>query len=118
MPLLLGICISRLLLVKIPTLRCVVLSLLDFFEKYFLKSTCCHAYFIYLSDVLVCPLRNVKRLTELSHAETSDLFITAKRIQTMLEGYYKTTSSTVCVQDGPESGQTVPVSVTTCFLLG
>lgn len=58
--------------------------------------------------VLVCPLRNVKRLTELSHAETSDLFITAKRIQAMLEGYYKTTSSTVCVQDGPESGQTVP----------
>uniref|UniRef100_A0A1I8EB97 Nitrilase and fragile histidine triad fusion protein NitFhit n=1 Tax=Wuchereria bancrofti TaxID=6293 RepID=A0A1I8EB97_WUCBA len=58
-------------------------------------------------DVLVCPIRNVKRLTELSHTETSDLFITAKRIQTMLEDYYKATSSTVCVQDGPEAGQTV-----------
>ncbi|EJW84596.1 hydrolase [Wuchereria bancrofti] len=57
--------------------------------------------------VLVCPIRNVKRLTELSHTETSDLFITAKRIQTMLEDYYKATSSTVCVQDGPEAGQTV-----------
>ncbi|KAM3726334.1 putative polypeptide N-acetylgalactosaminyltransferase [Dirofilaria immitis] len=57
--------------------------------------------------VLICPIRNVKRLTGLNHAETSDLFITAKRIQAMLEDYYKTTSSTVCVQDGPEAGQTV-----------
>ncbi|VDP11299.1 unnamed protein product [Onchocerca flexuosa] len=57
--------------------------------------------------VLVCPIRNVERLTKLSHAETSDLFITAKRIQAMLEDYYKAASSTVCVQDGPEAGQTV-----------
>ncbi|EFO28251.2 hydrolase [Loa loa] len=57
--------------------------------------------------VLVCPIRNAKRLTELSLTETSDLFITAKKIQAMLEGCYKATSSTVCVQDGPEAGQTV-----------
>lgn len=63
--------------------------------------------------MLVCPIRNVKRLTKLSHAETSDLFITAKRIQAMLEDYYKAMSSTICVQDGPEAGQTVSVSLDT-----
>ncbi|VDK79219.1 unnamed protein product [Litomosoides sigmodontis] len=57
--------------------------------------------------VLLCPIRNVKRLAKLSHAETSDLFITAKRVQAMLEDYHKVASSTVCVQDGPEAGQTV-----------
>ncbi|VDK36946.1 unnamed protein product [Gongylonema pulchrum] len=62
---------------------------------------------VLVGHVLVCPIRKVTRLTELSNLETSDLFITAKRIQAMLEAHYGTTSSTVCVQDGPESGQTV-----------
>lgn len=69
--------------------------------------------FCFLLDVLVCPFRNVKRLSKLSLAETSDLFITAKRIQSMLEDYYKASSSTICVQDGPDAGQTISVSIKT-----
>lgn len=65
--------------------------------------------------MLVCPIRNVERLTKLSHVETSDLFITAKRIQAMLEDYYKATSSTVCIQDGSEAGQTVAVTMNIYF---
>ncbi|VDN05729.1 unnamed protein product [Thelazia callipaeda] len=57
--------------------------------------------------VLICPIRYVKRLTELSNVETADLFITSKKIQAVLESYYKTTSSTICVQDGSAAGQTV-----------
>ncbi|KAH8717768.1 Bifunctional bis(5'-adenosyl)-triphosphatase/adenylylsulfatase FHIT [Beauveria bassiana] len=65
--------------------------------------------------VLVCPLQPHRRLTDLSAAETSDLFATVQRVQRMLSRvHFKTDrpedggSFTVAVQDGPESGQTVP----------
>ncbi len=66
--------------------------------------------------VLVCPLRPHRRLTDLSAAETADLFTTVQRVQRMLSRvYFKTDrpedgdgSFTVAVQDGPASGQTVP----------
>ncbi|TQV98824.1 Bis(5'-adenosyl)-triphosphatase [Cordyceps javanica] len=65
--------------------------------------------------VLVCPLQPHRRLTDLSAAETSDLFATVQRVQRMLARvHFKTDrpedggSFTVAVQDGPESGQTVP----------
>ncbi|WKY05618.1 hypothetical protein Q1695_006096 [Nippostrongylus brasiliensis] len=57
--------------------------------------------------VLVCPKRICNHLTELSDAETADLFIVAKKVQRMLEKFHNVTSSTVCVQDGKDAGQTV-----------
>lgn len=57
--------------------------------------------------VLVSTKRKTQRLRELNCDETSDMFQTVCKIQRLLEGYHKTTSSTVTVQDGPEAGQTV-----------
>ncbi|VDK17303.1 unnamed protein product [Anisakis simplex] len=57
--------------------------------------------------VLVSPIRKASRLTDLLDAETADLFIVAKKVQAMIESHYKTSSSSVCVQDGPDAGQTV-----------
>lgn len=65
--------------------------------------------------VLICPLQPHRRLTDLSAAETADLFATVQRVQRMLGRVYFQTarpedggSFTVAVQDGPASGQTVP----------
>ncbi|KAK3190463.1 Dinucleoside triphosphate hydrolase [Lecanicillium sp. MT-2017a] len=54
------------------------------------------------------------RLTDLSPAETADLFATVQLAQKMLaRAYFKTPepkagSFTIAVQDGPDAGQTVP----------
>ncbi|KAK0620363.1 hit domain-containing protein [Immersiella caudata] len=86
--------------------------------------------------VLVCPLRPHRRLTELSPPELTDLWSSVQRIQRMLARHYflsaptptspspspsptpSTQSSSsppeylgsfnIALQDGPESGQTVP----------
>ncbi|CAB60517.1 Nitrilase homolog [Caenorhabditis elegans] len=58
--------------------------------------------------VLVSPKRVVPRLTDLTDAETADLFIVAKKVQAMLEKHHNVTSTTICVQDGKDAGQTVP----------
>lgn len=42
--------------------------------------------------------------------EIIDFFMTVCKCQRMLEEYYKTTSSTVTVQDGIDAGQTVKVN--------
>uniref|UniRef100_A0A1I7XR52 bis(5'-adenosyl)-triphosphatase n=1 Tax=Heterorhabditis bacteriophora TaxID=37862 RepID=A0A1I7XR52_HETBA len=57
--------------------------------------------------VLISPKRPALRLTDLTDAETADLFIVAKKVQKMLEKVHGATSSTICVQDGPAAGQTV-----------
>lgn len=53
--------------------------------------------------------RNVGRLKDLTPEEIVDFFMTVCRTQRLLEQYYKTTSSTVTVQDGQFAGQTVRV---------
>ncbi|TWU76469.1 hypothetical protein ED733_007213 [Metarhizium rileyi] len=65
--------------------------------------------------VLVCPLKSRLRLTDLSPTETADLFGTVQLTQRMLAQKYLPVpgdllsgSFTVAVQDGPDSGQTVP----------
>ncbi|XP_023738678.1 bifunctional bis(5'-adenosyl)-triphosphatase/adenylylsulfatase FHIT [Lactuca sativa] len=58
--------------------------------------------------VLVCPKREVKRFGELTTEETSEMWITAKRIGNMLENYHKASSLTFTIQDGPQAGQSVP----------
>lgn len=61
-------------------------------------------------DVLVSPIRQAKRLTDLTANETADMFNVAKKVQKALEEHYTVNSSTVCIQDGADAGQTVPVS--------
>ncbi|KAG5298014.1 HIT domain-containing protein [Histoplasma ohiense] len=58
--------------------------------------------------VLVCPLRRVPRVADLSHSETADLFLTVRRVSRMIERIYRGTSLNIAIQDGPEAGQTVP----------
>ncbi|PGH29339.1 bis(5'-adenosyl)-triphosphatase, partial [[Emmonsia] crescens] len=58
--------------------------------------------------VLVCPLRCVPRVTDLSLSETTDLFLTVRRVSRMIERVYRGTSLNIAIQDGPEAGQTVP----------
>ncbi|KAF5123762.1 Bis(5'-nucleosyl)-tetraphosphatase [Metarhizium brunneum] len=65
--------------------------------------------------ILVCPLKSHLRLTDLSPTETADLFGTVQLTQRMLAQKYLpepgnllSGSFTVAVQDGPDSGQTVP----------
>ncbi|CZR62267.1 related to bis(5`-nucleosyl)-tetraphosphatase (asymmetrical) [Phialocephala subalpina] len=67
--------------------------------------------------VLVIPYRAVRRLTDLTTEEVSDLFTTVQRVQKMLaknyfkndgaEGKLEDGSFNIAIQDGPESGQTV-----------
>lgn len=61
-------------------------------------------------DVLISTLRVAPRLVDLSQQEVADLFQTVVRVQRAIETDQKTISTTVCVQDGPLAGQTVPVS--------
>ncbi|OAX83203.1 hypothetical protein ACJ72_02437 [Emergomyces africanus] len=58
--------------------------------------------------VLVCPRRRVPRVTDLSPSETTDLFLTVRRVSRMIERVYHGTSLNIAIQDGPEAGQTVP----------
>ncbi|PNT64206.1 hypothetical protein BRADI_4g25998v3 [Brachypodium distachyon] len=47
-------------------------------------------------------------LPDLSSDETCDIWLTAKEVGAQLEQYHKASSLTFTIQDGPESGQTVP----------
>ncbi|UPK97589.1 hypothetical protein LCI18_008524 [Fusarium solani-melongenae] len=64
--------------------------------------------------VLVCPHSPHKRLTDLTPAETADLFTTVQLIQRLLARAYfpspepEAGSFSVAVQDGADAGQTVP----------
>ncbi|PQE31410.1 HIT domain-containing protein [Rutstroemia sp. NJR-2017a WRK4] len=64
--------------------------------------------------VLLIPFAPYSRLTSLSPPETSDLFQTVQQVQRMLAKLYfpggdiEQGSFNVAIQDGPESGQTVP----------
>ena len=60
-----------------------------------------------MSDVLVSPVRPVKRFADLTHNEVSDLFICVHRIGPVLQEVYSSTALTIVVQDGKDAGQTV-----------
>eukprot|EP01097_Dermamoeba_algensis_P002982 TRINITY_DN2192_c0_g1_i1.p2 TRINITY_DN2192_c0_g1~~TRINITY_DN2192_c0_g1_i1.p2 ORF type:complete len:153 (-),score=21.47 TRINITY_DN2192_c0_g1_i1:79-537(-) len=57
--------------------------------------------------VLVIPQRKVARFCELTDEEVSDLWISAKRIGSVVQTAFKAQSLTFAVQDGPHAGQTV-----------
>lgn len=58
--------------------------------------------------ILVCPVRSVPRLSQLTIAETTDLFLTVRRVSHTLERLYSAQALNVAVQDGIEAGQSVP----------
>lgn len=64
---------------------------------------------ITIVDILIAPLRVVRRLIELSSEEVSDLFQTVQKVGQVVERHYNGTSLTIAIQDGPEAGQTIPV---------
>ncbi|KAJ5375671.1 Histidine triad (HIT) protein [Penicillium concentricum] len=58
--------------------------------------------------VLVSPRRVVPRVMDLTPAETSDLFLTVRRVGRMVERIYGATSLNIAIQDGADAGQSVP----------
>ncbi|KAJ5569580.1 uncharacterized protein N7459_009010 [Penicillium hispanicum] len=58
--------------------------------------------------VLVSPRRVVPRVSDLTAAETSDLFLTVRRVGRMVERVYGASSLNIAVQDGVNAGQSVP----------
>lgn len=58
--------------------------------------------------VLICPVRAVPRLSQLSMTETADLFNTVRLVSRTLERVYRATALNVAVQDGVDAGQSVP----------
>jgi len=58
--------------------------------------------------VLVSPRRATPRLSDLSQAEVSDLFLTVQLVGRMVERVYNASSLNVAIQDGPDAGQSVP----------
>jgi len=57
--------------------------------------------------VLVCPVRVVEHLVDLTAAETADLFLAVQSVAEVTKKHYRVSSLTVAVQDGPDAGQTV-----------
>ncbi|KAJ5319912.1 hypothetical protein PENANT_c075G11613 [Penicillium antarcticum] len=58
--------------------------------------------------VLISPRRVVPRVADLTPAETSDLFLTVRRVGRMVERVYGASSLNIAVQDGMHAGQSVP----------
>ncbi|KAJ3047377.1 hypothetical protein HK097_011585 [Rhizophlyctis rosea] len=57
---------------------------------------------------MVIPRRVVKRFSDLTLEEVSDMFISAQQIGGVIEKEFGGESLTITIQDGPASGQTVP----------
>lgn len=59
--------------------------------------------------VMVVPLRsNVLRLADLSPEESSDYMVSLQLVHRFIIHHYKADSLNIAIQDGPESGQSVP----------
>jgi len=57
--------------------------------------------------MLVCSIRVVEHLADLTAAETADLFLAVQSVAEATKKHYQVSSLTVAVQDGPDAGQTV-----------
>ncbi|WEW59605.1 Dinucleoside triphosphate hydrolase [Emydomyces testavorans] len=58
--------------------------------------------------VLVSPIRNVPRVSDLTAAESADLFLTVRRVGRMVERVFEASSLNIAIQDGIDAGQSVP----------
>lgn len=54
------------------------------------------------------PRRVTPRLSDLTHAEVTDLFLTVQRVGRMVERVYQASSLNIAIQDGFDAGQSVP----------
>ena len=57
--------------------------------------------------VLVSSLREVKKFTELTSDEVADLFNSVQKVQRVIEKDKQANSSTICIQDGIDAGQSI-----------
>ena len=57
--------------------------------------------------MLVSCLREVKKFTDLTADEVSDLFNTVQKVQKVIEKEHNANSSTICIQDGIDAGQSI-----------
>lgn len=57
--------------------------------------------------ILVCPVRSVARVKELTTDELCDMMLTGQYLQAALEDYYNTTAANIAIQDGKDAGQSV-----------
>ena len=57
--------------------------------------------------LLVIPKRVAKRFTDLTPDEVQDIFMTVQQAQRLIESFHECSSSTICIQDGKDAGQTV-----------
>lgn len=58
--------------------------------------------------VLVSPIRVVPRLSDLTSAEVSDLFLTVQQVSRTISRVYGATALNIAIQDGEDAGQSVP----------
>ncbi|KAF5097996.1 hypothetical protein D0Z00_002211 [Geotrichum galactomycetum] len=58
--------------------------------------------------VLVCPLRTISRVSDLTPAEAQDFYATVQRVARVIERHYRADALNISIQDGPLAGQTVP----------
>ena len=54
------------------------------------------------------PRRITPRLSDLTHAEVTDLFLTVQRVGRLVERVFNASSLNVATQDGVDAGQSVP----------
>lgn len=63
---------------------------------------------IFDGHVLVAPLRpSAKRLAHLTPQERSDFFAVVQKVQSLIEGAFNVDSTTLAIQDGKHSGQSI-----------
>ncbi|KAK2951074.1 putative Nitrilase and fragile histidine triad fusion protein NitFhit [Blattamonas nauphoetae] len=58
--------------------------------------------------ILISPQRIVQKFADLTTEEASDMFLLAKHITPIFEQHFGTSSTTLTIQDGPDSGQSIP----------
>ena len=74
-------------------------------------------YLYLFEDVVIIPKEIRLRVEDLRDEEALDLFHTARYVSSKLEKRFNATSLNFGIQDGPESGQSVPVNESLIFLL-
>jgi len=72
--------------------------------------------FWFFQDVVIIPKEIRLRVEDLKDEEALDLFHTARYVSSKLERHFNATSLNFGIQDGPESGQSVPVNKPYLFL--
>ncbi|KAJ2783110.1 Dinucleoside triphosphate hydrolase [Coemansia interrupta] len=58
--------------------------------------------------VLIAPRRRTMRFNDLTSEEVTDLFAQGQRVSKVVERMFNAESLTLCIQDGPQAGQSVP----------